>query len=62
MADKCIRQGWVCFHLVPFVFNLVLACFYRNRSAFTLLESRRRLAFLFHNARAPTFLFAQLVG
>ena len=33
-----VGQDWVCFHLVPFVFNLVLACFLRNRSALLCLN------------------------
>ena len=62
MADQCIRQGWVCFRLVPFVFNLALACVYRNRRPFTLLESRRRFAFQFHKARAPDISLCAISG
>ena len=62
MAGQCIRQGWVCFHLVPFVFNLALAYAYRNRRPFTLLESRRRFAFQFHKARAPDISLCAISG
>ncbi len=62
MADQCIRQGWVCFHLVLFVFNLALAYAYRNRRPFTLLESRRRFAFQFHKARAPDISLCAISG